>query len=459
MFITSTYPTCELFVLALMLDRDYVDMIGENWLSKVIFTTVQSKADVSRVKKAANGDYQTGDLSKAVNTNEINEITVRSWLARASERKSTIVFCVDLAHVSSLTDMFRKHGIDARFVTGDTPKQLRGERLDAFRNSEFCVLLNCGVFIEGTDIPNIDCVLLARPTRSRNLLVQMIGRGMRLHPQKENCHIIDMVASLATGVVSTPTLFGLDPSELVDKVDVEQLKELRERKELEARRERSTADVAIGSSVQSKNLNKSITFTDYDSVYDLIDDTSGERHIRGISRLAWVQVQPDRYVLSVQSGDIVSIEKAEDGDAFHYVRHIAPVTEVQSAKTSSPYLRPRDIATSETFSDAVHAADTYAMDKFAWLSIDKEQAWRKKPASEGQLNFLNKLRDMDAQLTADKVTKGKAADMITKVKFGAKGRFSKLEAARKRESRASERVNKLAELRKREEVRVGPLIE
>ena len=102
--------------------KDYIDMIGENWLSDVIFTTVQSKADISRVRRGANGDFQPSELSEVVNTEEINEITVRSWFTKAQGRKSTLVFCVDLAHVGGLTNTFRKHGIDARFVTGDTPK-------------------------------------------------------------------------------------------------------------------------------------------------------------------------------------------------------------------------------------------------------------------------------------------------------------------------------------------------
>lgn len=182
-------------------------MIGEKWLSNVIFTTVQSKADVSGVRKGPAGDFQVADLSRAVNTLETNEITVRAWMARAAGRQSTLVFCVDLAHVSDLTAAFRKRGIQAKFITGDTPKLVRSERLDAFKNRQYPVLVNCGVFTEGTDIPNIDCVVLARPTKSRNLLVQMIGRGMRLYPGKANCHIIDMVASLEAGIVTTPTLY------------------------------------------------------------------------------------------------------------------------------------------------------------------------------------------------------------------------------------------------------------
>lgn len=146
-------------------------MIGEKWLSDVIFTTVQSKADISGVKNASTGDFQVGDLSRAVNTPETNDITVQAWLARAADRQSTLIFCVDIAHVLDLTTAFRRKEIEAKYITGETPKQIRSEKLDAFKNRQYPVLLNCGVFTEGTDIPNIDCILLARPTRSRNLLV------------------------------------------------------------------------------------------------------------------------------------------------------------------------------------------------------------------------------------------------------------------------------------------------
>ena len=88
------------------------------------------------------------------------------------------------------------------------------------------MLVNCGIFTEGTDIPNIDCVLVARPTRSRNMIVQMIGRGMRLSPGKKDCHVIDMVGTIRVqGVVTTPTLFGLDPNEIVSEATANQMKE------------------------------------------------------------------------------------------------------------------------------------------------------------------------------------------------------------------------------------------
>ncbi len=437
--------------------KDYVDMIGEKWLSDVIFTTVRSRADISKVKAAGSGDFQVGALSKAVNTKETNEITVRAWMTKAADRKSTLVFCVDLQHVSDLTATFRRHGYRAEFVTGDTPKRMRSERLDAFRSGEFPVLLNCGVFTEGTDIPNISCVLLARPTRSRNLLVQMIGRGMRLHPGKENCHIIDMVASLEAGVVTTPTLFGLDPATLVEDASVEEMKTQQKREELEAKCEQGAA-MRVVNIQQIGQAPSSVTFTDYDSVYDLINDTSSERHIRGISQLAWVMVRQNRYILPNLTGDYITIEASESGMGYAvvFIKKLPRTFPIDgTTKSKSPYMRGREIAKADQLADAVHAADTFAVEKFLWRDVHNGQAWRKKPATEGQLAFLNKLRPTTDQLTKGTVTKGKATDMISKMKFGAKGWLNDIETAKKRAERASGKLRQVSDLRQREEVKIG----
>ena len=135
-------------------------MIDDKWLADVKFTTVQSGVDLSRVK-TTRGDFETSGLSKTVNNAEANDITVRSWLAEASERKSTLVFCVDLAHVAALSASFRAHGIDARFITSDTAVEVRAKRLAAFKEREFPVLLNCGIFTEGTDIVSSNMIVLA----------------------------------------------------------------------------------------------------------------------------------------------------------------------------------------------------------------------------------------------------------------------------------------------------------
>ncbi|KPM36411.1 hypothetical protein AK830_g10143 [Neonectria ditissima] len=433
--------------------KDYVDMISEKWLSDVIFTTVESTANLRQVKSNNFGDFQAGELSKVVNTDKINDITVRSWLAKAEGRKSTLVFCVDVAHVTELTQKFREHGFDARYVTGDTPRVERGETLDAFRRGEFPVLVNCGVFTEGTDIPNIDCIVLGRPTRSRNLLVQMIGRGMRLHPGKKDCHIIDLVSSLDTGIVTTPTLFGLDPNVLVDKVSV---KDMRQLQAAEDEGEESTQS-PLSFHNASSTAADTVTFTDYSSVLDLIADTSGEKHIRTISTYAWVQVGQERFILSAPSGSYIRIEKInEEFGTSNPLYRAVEVRALPAGIAKSPYAAPREILTAATFLDAVHGADSYAASAFPHTFIHRYQRWRSLPPTQGQVNFINKLRGKGKPVDMESLDKGKATDMITKLKHGARGHFAKIEAEQKRREK---QTASLESRQLRERVRVGPLAE
>ncbi|CUS07110.1 unnamed protein product [Tuber aestivum] len=240
--VSATVSRFDGLSLGKVLDRlvfhmDSATMIENEWLSPPRFTTVSSSVDLTSVGDSATGDFDIRGLGRAVNTDVANHVIVKTWMDRAPNRKSTLVFCVDLAHVRSVMDKFRAHGIDAREVTSRSPTQIRRECLDEFKAGKFPVMVNCGVFTEGTDIPNIDCVILARPTRSKNLITQMIGRGLRKSKDtgKIDCHVIDMVANLSRGIVTTPTLFGLDPDMVVNEMTPDQMRAAAA-KEAEARR-------------------------------------------------------------------------------------------------------------------------------------------------------------------------------------------------------------------------------
>lgn len=465
--------------------KDYMDMIDERWLANAVFTTVRSEANLTKVKRDKFGDFQLGSLSQAVNTDSTNNITVRAWLANAHDRKSTLVFCVDIDHTKLLTETFRQYGIDARYITSGTSKEVRAEQLRAFRNQEYPVLVNCGLFTEGTDIPNIDCVLLARPTRSRNLLIQMIGRGLRLFPGKENCHIIDMVATLETGVLSTPTLFGLHPDEVLEKSTVKQLRETKDeqlaRIDHEAREEERRANDTqspLGSEKEpSLNGDINVKFTRYDSITDLLSDMRSDKHIRSLSQYAWVRAGDDRYVLSGLNG-WVTIEKgipdpnakgrpksrhtntivtAADSDEIYTVHH---VIKYQGAAGEHRYSRPRLIAQAPNLEYAVDSADTFAGATFAKHYISVRQPWRNAPATPSQLGMLNRANlKSGGRLKPEHMNRGQAADMITKLKFGGKKRFN---AMMKQRLKKEEKVGEVREIRRTGmgvgDVRVGPVM-
>lgn len=466
--------------------KDYMDMIDEKWLANAVFTTVRSEANLSKVKKDKFGDFALSSLSEAVDNSKTNNITVRAWLANAHDRKSTLAFCVDVQHTKSLTDTFRQYGIDARYITASTPKDVRAGQLRAFRNQEYPVLLNCGLFTEGTDIPNIDCVLLARPTRSRNLLIQMIGRGLRLFPGKKNCHIIDMVATLETGVLSTPTLFGLHPDEVLEKSNIKELRQdpdvdisLGSGGEAQQQPQQQHEGDEIGTNQPPEDEDFNLEFTHYESVMDLISDIRQDKHVRSFSQNAWVRTGHNRYVLSSANGWI-TIEKEDDTttpspsssssssspsdpnnptpltDTLYTVHHVIKFKEPETEKPT--YTRPRLIAQAPSLEAAVRAADTYASTVFEDRYINARQGWRQAGATQSQLRILNHAKLRNRPIRWDDITRGQAGDMITRLKFGGKGKFKEM-VAQKAEKKKREKG--ISEIRKKamgmESVRVGPV--
>ncbi|EDQ91570.1 uncharacterized protein MONBRDRAFT_36233 [Monosiga brevicollis MX1] len=186
-------------------------LLDEGFLAPVrgMKVDVDLKLDQVRIRK---GEYDPAELSRLVNTNAQNELVVEQWRRYCqNERRSTLVFGVDIRHVLDLQEQFKSGGVQAESITSLTPNAERKRILQAFSDGEFPVLLNCTVLTEGTDLPCVDALIMARPTRSHTLFVQMLGRGLRLHPDKKDCLVIDVANTFASNSLSSrmATLMGL----------------------------------------------------------------------------------------------------------------------------------------------------------------------------------------------------------------------------------------------------------
>ncbi|KAL3232747.1 putative ATP-dependent helicase IRC3 [Nakaseomyces bracarensis] len=215
----------------LVFHRGILEMIDDKWLCESKFTTVKLDIDLTKVAtSSATQDFQTGALSKIMNTDIVNDIVLQTYVQKKKENnlKSTLLFGVDIEHIENLEKYLNAHNIKAKAVSSKSKPLERTDAVEKFKNGEIEVLINCGIFTEGTDIPNIDCILLCRPTKSRTLLVQMIGRGLRLHHSKEYCHIIDFVGSTDAGVISVPTLIGVEDIDYnFDDVTLDELRKIK----------------------------------------------------------------------------------------------------------------------------------------------------------------------------------------------------------------------------------------
>ena len=172
----------------IVFSRTLPEMIGAGYLSPVAGFRVETDVDLSRVKTRM-GDFVVSHLSEAVNVEQRNSLVVDVFRSRLKE-KQTLCFCVDVAHAHSLAEAFNAGGIPAGAVTGDMDHSERTKILTGFRTGSIRVLANCMVLTEGYDEPSVEGIILARPTKSTLLYTQMIGRGTRLHPGKENVTVL-----------------------------------------------------------------------------------------------------------------------------------------------------------------------------------------------------------------------------------------------------------------------------
>ena len=135
---------------------------------------------------------------------------VSHW-CRLAERRRTVVYATSVAHSIHLKDEFIKCGVRAEHIDGSTPKDERDEILGRFAGGEIEVVCNCLVLTEGYDLPDIGCIVLARPTKSMGLFRQMVGRGLRPAEGKDHCLVLDHAGAVFMhGFVEDPVLWTLD---------------------------------------------------------------------------------------------------------------------------------------------------------------------------------------------------------------------------------------------------------
>ena len=117
------------------------------------------------------------------------------WRTHAPDRQ-TIIYAVSKRHAENLAVVFRETGVRAAVILGDTPKDIRDSHIRQFSDGKLKVLINVEVATEGFDLPEASCVVLARPTMSLSLYLQMVGRGLRPKKGSGDCLILDLAGNV-----------------------------------------------------------------------------------------------------------------------------------------------------------------------------------------------------------------------------------------------------------------------
>lgn len=184
---------------------------GEQYLSGYKVACVESHIAEFLGDVAASGDWSQATLKSASQQSSIIGDVVKSFQTFGAG-KTGITFTTDVETAGDIAKAYREAGITAEVITGETDPIIRAAIFDRLAAKTLRQVVAIDVISEGTDIPAVDCITLARPTASLGLWLQMIGRGLRMAIGKGYCQLIDHVGNFLRhrGGPDTPRVWSLD---------------------------------------------------------------------------------------------------------------------------------------------------------------------------------------------------------------------------------------------------------
>lgn len=170
------------------------ELVQLGYLVQPVVYAPPSPDELARIRTRA-GDVVASDAAKILDQVAPIAEMIEAWRMRAAGR-TTVGFACTVEHAQHLAAAFTAAGIPALAVDGKMPAGERADALAQLAGGRVRVVFNCNVLTEGWDLPGCACVILARPTHSRCLWRQMIGRGLRAAEGKRDCVILDHVGAV-----------------------------------------------------------------------------------------------------------------------------------------------------------------------------------------------------------------------------------------------------------------------
>ena len=375
---------------------DLKQAIEDQYLVPIVPYAIESDTSLDDVRTVA-GEFNQKDLAAAVNQAERNLLAVAAWRELA-EHKPTLGFTVDVAHAHSLAKAFCDAGYTWVALSGETPKDERRRILADFRRGAIEGIANCMILTEGTDLPMVECILHCKPTKSATLYEQMTGRGLRTHPGKDRCTVIDIVdIARRHSLQTSPVLYGLPPGlkpedgQTLDQVEA-QLKALQEQypqMDVEA--------LLASGRLTLKQLRARAQTFDVWTVQPLSPE------LQRSTRLEWLQLTRG-FQLSYPwswhgTGDQEGTETLVVGKDLLDKWEIS-ATWKQKRNPDGP--KDQVLDTRQRTVGNGYATDAMALEAAElWLSrerrnvqrlVSRDAGWKGNPASQKQLDYLKKLR-------------------------------------------------------------------
>ena len=181
-------------------------LVTDGFLAPVIPKKTNVELDVSGVGTQG-GEFIQSQLAMAVDVASVTKAALDETVALGHDRKAWLIFATSIEHAGHIQDMLLDLDIPTGMVHGKLTNKDRDEEIAKFKRGEYTAVVNVGVLTTGFDYPEIDLLVMLRPTKSPSLYIQIVGRGTRIAPGKMNCLVLDFAGNTARlGPINDPVL-------------------------------------------------------------------------------------------------------------------------------------------------------------------------------------------------------------------------------------------------------------
>lgn len=349
----------------IVFEIDMLQLIEQGYLVDIQAQQVTLKGIDLDNLQTRRRDFADMDLSELMERANAPWQVAEAFSQYASDRKA-IVFTPSVKVAHDTAEALKSCGFRAEALDGATETKARRAILGRLATGETQIVTNCAVLTEGFDETSISCVILARPTKSKSLFVQMAGRGLRPHPSKQNCLILDCAGNASKHeLISIPSLLGLDTQE------------------------QQVTSIASVADVLELRKKQGLEFINGQLVSKAIDLLAFRRRKQSIN---WLTLNPQFHAISIGDGNLLVIQQEQDHSWSLYTL-VNRVTEL--------VYQDLDLETATTIGEDIARQQASTL-------IDTNAHWRYKPASAKQLDTLRSFRAAVKQ----NLTMGQASDMI-----------------------------------------------
>lgn len=170
-------------------------LVNDGYLSRLIGKPSIIQADVSKIRLTG-GDFNSKQSEDIFKNKDFTNAAIKEMINLAKDRKHWLIFCPGINPAIEMRDHLRAAGVSCETVNSKTPTKERDRLIADYQLGKFQCMTGANIFTTGFDYPDIDFIGMFRPTMSPGLYIQMLGRGMRISSNKQNCLVLDYVGNI-----------------------------------------------------------------------------------------------------------------------------------------------------------------------------------------------------------------------------------------------------------------------